>query len=335
MDILLVLLGAALASPTGSLNEQLLQAAEHGAVTKVDALLNSGADPSYAGLGAISALIHAAVNGFAPVAQSLLAAGARVNHRTKDGETALLWAVGGPHFETTRLLIAAGADLSVADKTGSGVYHRLAYDGRRRFEEMVVLLLAAPGGDEALARAKEVQLGETPLLMACRRRKWKVAAAFLETPSANANATTKTGVTAAMWSANALNVNIVRTLVQSPMHRANVDARDANGKTALWYARSSLETCRKSRCALLPSDADADELVALLTPSKSMLSWLTSLKTSGSGSIAALLLLLGVALALLVWLLRVAWRGGEPYRAGQANAAAGPPPKPKRKHRSE
>ena len=302
----------------GSLDEQLLQASESGASARVDALLKQGANPSHAGLGLISPLIHASVNGYHMIAKSLLDAGAPVNHRTVDGDTALLWAVGGPHFGTAKLLLGAGADIGARDKTGAGVFHRLAYDGRRKFEDMVTLLLAMPEGPAALAGATETKLGESPLIMACRRRKWKVAAALLASAAASANATTHTGVTATMWAANALHAATVRTLVESALHRANVDARDANGQTAHAYAEAALAACQRSKCELLPSSADAAALLAMLEPTRTLSDALPPYAWA-----ALLLGTLGLAALALRRFAAAAVRVAP-------SASGAPPPKPKR-----
>jgi ankyrin repeat protein len=158
--------------------ESLRQAADHGDVRRVRALLRAGVDVNARKPHAGAALWRAANEGHREVVRELLRAGASADLPGEYGSTSLLKAAEGGHTEIVRALIAAGADVNAT-------YDRCmpeAYTG------WTALMAAVEGGHGDMVRdllavgadpnARTV-LNFTPLLLAVLRRQRATANALL------------------------------------------------------------------------------------------------------------------------------------------------------------
>src|SRR5262249_14496715 len=89
---------------------------DHGAIAEL--LLARGADVNARDDGGVTALMLAANNGRAALLQRLLYRGANVDAKSQAGWTALTYAAWSGHPEVVRRLLAAGADPSLLDRSG-------------------------------------------------------------------------------------------------------------------------------------------------------------------------------------------------------------------------
>jgi ankyrin repeat protein len=153
--LLTLLLAAASALLTGC-NEpvdpqagrlQLLEVAERGDVSALDALLRRSADANVRDSCDWTALMKAANNGHLAAAQRLLDAGAGVEAADKGGYTALLLAASNNHVDVVRLLLDHGAMIDAQERTQG--YTPLIWAAHRGHVATVKELLAR-GADSTL-----------------------------------------------------------------------------------------------------------------------------------------------------------------------------------------
>lgn len=90
-------------------------AAQHGHEPVLTALLDAGADPDASSRYGITPLALAATNGDTATVSLLLDAGADVNSTSREGQTALMSAALNGRAETIRVLLEAGAKIDAAE----------------------------------------------------------------------------------------------------------------------------------------------------------------------------------------------------------------------------
>jgi len=95
------------------------EAARHGDVAKLQALLEAGADPNQRGDHGSRPLIEAVSAGQLKTVRALIAAGANPNLTSSGGRTPLIEAAIHGRTQIAALLISAGADLNIAER-GAG-----------------------------------------------------------------------------------------------------------------------------------------------------------------------------------------------------------------------
>ena len=122
-------------------------ATDHGDLTAIERLLDSGADVDAREEHGQTALMNAARDGRTDVVRLLAARGARLDHSARFGLTALMLAVVRGHVEVAQVLIAAGADLSVKGTGAPGFHGKMAWDlaMERDSEPMKELFRGDPG----------------------------------------------------------------------------------------------------------------------------------------------------------------------------------------------
>lgn len=213
---------ALVATPGLAWDGALRDAARMNDAAAVAAALAAGADPNGYD-NAYSPLMFAAGNGQADTVKLLLAHGARTEHRDHNGDRALLWAAQRGHVEVVRILLDAG---SPADSDDPYDITPLMQASRYGHEEVAQLLLAHGAdvnrrdhtGDTALhdaALARDAPLVE--LLLDAGADPRAVSRILEETPLH----------VAAQYD----QPQIVRLL-----SGADLEARDKEGRTALWRA---------------------------------------------------------------------------------------------------
>ena len=126
---------------------ELLQLAEHGDVSALDALLKRDTDTNYRDSCHWTPLMKAALNGHKDAVLHLLDAGAAVDAADKGGYTGLMLAASNNHVEIVKLLIDRGAMIDAKENTQG--FTALIWAAQRGHREAVELLLAR-GADRTL-----------------------------------------------------------------------------------------------------------------------------------------------------------------------------------------
>jgi ankyrin repeat protein len=228
-----------------SLNTELLNAAEAGNKTKVEALVAKGADLDAKDKYGWTPLHRAVFNGKNDTAALLIAKGADVNARNHDGDTPLHKAVTK---ETAELLITKGADVNARNYDGETPLYKAVN------KEMAELLITK--GADVNAKAND---GGTPLHHKAAN---KDVAELLILKGADVNARDNDGYTPLHWTAfkdtaalliaKGADVNAKNKYGDTPLHRADskdvaelliakgadINARDNDGDTPLHKAVS-------------------------------------------------------------------------------------------------
>ncbi len=139
-------------------NEDLLIAAYDGDYSKVDSLIEAGADVNYLNKDGVSALMFSAQAGKINVAELLIANGAMIDTFPWDGRTALIAAVRSGQFDMTEFLIRNGANVNVKDIYKSSPLHYAAANFDYYMSDMLLYY-------DADIESKDKH-GNTPLLIA-------------------------------------------------------------------------------------------------------------------------------------------------------------------------
>jgi ankyrin repeat protein len=126
---------------------QLLEVAERGDTSALDALLRRKANADVRDSCDWTPLMKAAVNGHVDAARRLLDAGASVDAADKGGYTALLLAASNNHAELVSLLLDRGAMIDAQEDTQG--YTPLIWAAHRGHTETVTVLLRR-GADSTL-----------------------------------------------------------------------------------------------------------------------------------------------------------------------------------------
>ncbi|MBK1701354.1 ankyrin repeat domain-containing protein [Thiococcus pfennigii] len=121
----------------------LMKAALNGHLAVVERLVAAGATLDAEDSGGYTALMLAASNDHAAVVDYLATRGARLDHQEgTQGFTALIWAAKLGHAATIETLLRHGADTALADHTGRTAAERAAEEG---FPDIAAKIEAAAG----------------------------------------------------------------------------------------------------------------------------------------------------------------------------------------------
>ena len=107
----------------------LIRAARRGDLSRVETLLDQGADVKAKDNEGVTALMTAALEGHSAVVNTLLQRGADVNAKTKEGNTALCEAAWGGHAGIVQALLDEGAYVNAGTGTVVGTALMAAADG--------------------------------------------------------------------------------------------------------------------------------------------------------------------------------------------------------------
>jgi len=161
-----------------------------------------------------------------------------VNARGRNGVTPIMYAIAGGRLEQVKGLIAHGADVNAKDKDGMTP---LLYAIAAGNYEVVELLME----NKADANAKNSDNGLTPLMLAAgnNARLSEDGAVritkLLIAHKANLNARDKQGRTALMYAATKGRAAVAGLLIGSEArHKADANLKDMKGRTALMEAAS-------------------------------------------------------------------------------------------------
>jgi len=248
-------------------NVALMDAAESGAVDRVKSMLASGADPDYLGPEGQTSLMAAVQNERNPeLVGILLDKKASVNLADRDGSTALMLAADKFNAATVKILLDHGADVKPRDKDGNTALIRAAKSPRSWDEKQEALIpyLLEKGADVNVHSAK----GETPLMFTAQegnsalldllkkgaevdardadgntallyattefvRWEQRRAGEALIEAGADPNAVNNAGETPLLRAARQYETEGVQILLD---HKANINAKDSKGQTALMRA---------------------------------------------------------------------------------------------------
>lgn len=126
---------------------ELLQIAERGDVSALDALFKRDANADYRDSCDWTPLMKAALNGHRDAVQRLLAAGADVDAKDKGGYTGLMLAASNNHADSVAMLLDRGAMIDAQELTQG--FTALTWAAQRGHRKTVELLLAR-GADKTL-----------------------------------------------------------------------------------------------------------------------------------------------------------------------------------------
>ena len=227
--------------------------AEQGHIDIVTLLIDKGADvnantqKSWAG----TPLHQAAGGGHIDIVKLLIANGANVNSKNNNDGTPLHWAAAGGHTNVVELLIKHGAEINAEN---GGFSTPLVFAEQREHSETVELLRkhGANMGSQPLIQAvtigniEQVKLllsegadvniklknGQTTLLLACQRRKKKVAELLID-KGADVNTKDNYGRTPLHFLAQQDSTDTVKRLIAKG---ADVNVKDKWLWTPLHYA---------------------------------------------------------------------------------------------------
>ncbi len=170
--ICFILIGVAPLAVAGG-GDDLSTASKQGDATRMEALLEEGADPDAPGPFGTPALHWRVAEDDLPGAKLLLQAGANPDAPTERGITPLLLAIANGNHQMVELLLEAGANARATGADGETLLMRAAESGSAR----VVQLLLQQGTP---VDAKETRFGQTALMFAARAGHAEVVAALLK-----------------------------------------------------------------------------------------------------------------------------------------------------------
>ncbi len=175
-------------------------------------------------------IMIAARNGYTWIAQYLIENGAYVNVMN-DGETPLMAAANSGHTNLVRMLIEKGADVKIKDRHGFTALSRAITIGNLEMAQLLV------------ERGAEVDdpsvVGITPFAFALSARKIDIARYLLQKGADTIKPDSK-GVTPLMRAAVISPETSAQEMILAIIsHGADVNAKDASGRTAYSYAREN------------------------------------------------------------------------------------------------
>lgn len=186
----------------------------------VPILLAHGADPNRANADGDTPLLWAAGQGEATALDQLLARGADLNHQNNLGQTALLYAlIGTDPKRRVALLLKAGADVNMPDKQGGTPFlYALSINSA------AAALMLTKGGDVHRAFSGTVAAKNCFLNVNMRME----YASSMQGYGVNVSP----GTTPLMLAVRNRDVAMIKAILEKG---AQINARDASGKTALDY----------------------------------------------------------------------------------------------------
>lgn len=224
------------------LNQELLQEAADGSVSKVRRLLRKGANVNCADTKFGGTPLHwAAYNGHRRVVKLLVSKGAEINARNNDGRTPFMLAAAMGHHRVVQLLAEEGATVDAQDNSG-----RTAMDWAREKNRSRVVRELEGIADKRAEQARKQRKKEVADIVADARERMLTLQLFraaengdvkairgLLRKGAEVDARDEQGMTPLMYAGLAGRLEAVEFLVRKG---ANVNITDASGKTASAYA---------------------------------------------------------------------------------------------------
>jgi ankyrin repeat protein len=208
-----------------SLEEELFEAVRRGDASRVEGLLEKGADPNCRGENGLTPLHIAAKLGRVEIIRRLVTKGADPNARGRNSATPLHLAAESGQEEAARFLVELGADVNARDESGRTPLHYAAMAGHSK----MAMLLLERGAD---ANAREWAQGDTPLHAAVAAGHVDVARLLLER-GADPNARNADGFTPLHY---AVSTGGMEAIVLLASWGAGMYVRDARGRTPLHLA---------------------------------------------------------------------------------------------------
>ena len=209
----------------------LFSAADADCLALETELLDAGASVDARDRLGARPLSHAARFGHLDMVDLLLAHGAPIDARNLAGATALYAAAERGHPEVVQRLIERGADVNLTGRSGISPVAAATYSG----SDAIVEMLLAHGADERLAD----ETGKPPIIYAAAAGRLDILKRLLAR-NIDVNARYPHDLTLLMWAAGADEkveqaevVKVVGFLLDGG---ANIDDRDARGRTALMTA---------------------------------------------------------------------------------------------------
>ena len=216
--------------------DDFVSAAAAGEEAKFQSFLQAGIDINVTNKYGYTALMWAAGQGRSNIVQSLISHGAVVDKTSSDGSTALFFAAQEGRMNVVPLLLAKGASLKARRADGwtpficAAAYNQV---------DMLEFFLLEKGAD---VEEKDNQ-GDTALMFAAANvfsqdatGETLPAVNLLLDWKANPNAMNKKGQTPLMLASQKGEVEIAKLLISK---KADIHAKDKNGKSALHYAAES------------------------------------------------------------------------------------------------
>ena len=245
-------------SPIYASND-IVEAAKNGDLAEVKRFIDQNADVNMMGLSGYHALDWAAGNGYAEIAKILLGAKADPNLRKSGDWTPIIRAAQNQHIELVDILIKAGANINAQQSDGQTALYGAVKNGNLD----IVKLLLSHNANLDIATIE----GQTPLMVAGRAQNYDVVKLLLAKKAdvnlrdylfhntalifaviyndqtlmkmliaakADLEVKANNDLTAFMIACETSNLDAMAILHKSG---ANINARDSEGKTALYHAK--------------------------------------------------------------------------------------------------
>ena len=199
-------------------------------------LLQEGADPLPPDHNGMSPLMTAVWKADISLVERLLTepeVKANINAQNRDGETALFIAVDEKREKAADLLLKAGADPILSDKEGWSPLMTAAW---RNSLPLVERLLTEP---EVKANINlQNGAGKTALFIAVKEEQEEITELLLGA-GADPILSDKEGISPLMTAAWRNSLPLVERLLTEPEVKANINAQNRDGETALFFARAA------------------------------------------------------------------------------------------------
>jgi ankyrin repeat protein len=187
-----------------------------------------------------NALCEAAAKAKVEVIEAILARGAEINAKGEDGRSALMEAAWSGRTDVVRFLLAHGADAKQADSGGQDALHRAAQVCRSQSDSTAPDPHLSGSGSIALLVQAGADVngydysGRTPLHCAVVSRSvYPDILQALFDAGADPNMANRSGETPLNIAVSHSNPEAVKALIHA---NARINAKDKDGKTALWHA---------------------------------------------------------------------------------------------------
>lgn len=235
-----------------SKGDELVDAAVHGDVRKLESLLKAGVPANARNNSDVTALFVAAHNGPIDSILQLIVHGADVNAKLKDGRTALMAASENGNSDTIRALLMSGADIAAADNEG-----QTALTWAVKFDRTDSVGLLLEHGAAVNAQSTN---GITPLMIAAEFGREEIVKLLISAQAVDVASSDSTGRTALEHASSQNKLAVARLLIgagaRDSLHLAairgdvegvvrflkagvSIDLLDKEGRTPLMLAAAN------------------------------------------------------------------------------------------------